>query len=761
MNFSRFFSVFIFLVSLNSFSAELKKINITGLDSISRGTVLNYLPIEVGDDLPDASLELLKESLLKTNLFSEINIKFTENTLNILLKENPTIKYLDINNYKEDKVLSEKIVDELKQNFELTDGKVFSKANFDKLLGNINFLYQDKAYFKSKIKVNTEIDQGNRIGIVVDIEENDQALISSFGISGNKNFAESDLIDLFSIGEPDFFVINYFTEKDHFSKKAFNAGIESIKSKYLESGFLDIRIIDTTVKYLDKEDSLSISILIDEGKQYRLKNINFSGELLNLDPSTLRSYIAVNDGDIFKRKDIVSGLNKIASLYHDLGYAFANVKSNLSMSENSEFIEVNVDLNLDTRIFLNRIDITGNFTTQDDVIRRALLLNEGEVYSKEELTESIKRIKRLGFFSKVDYEIKRHKIDNDKVDIFIEVEETKTGEISVGLSHSNSTGASLTAGISQKNILGTGNTLKAAFSNSDAVKEASFYFLDPNFNSLGHSISYGFFDKTTDASNLDTSSYNLDETGLKFGYGVPVSINSNIFGEIKIANIDLTCGSILLSDESSQCLTNADLDTNFTLTFSEDSLNDFYFASDGSKNILTSSLSLPVGDYKYYQILASHKSYYPVISDKVLKASTRLNYASGYGGKELPFFKRFYEGGSSSVRGFDFNSLGAKYSSSGKPKGGELSVVSSLALISSLDFAGLDNENMRLGGFVDAGTLSEKASNFDIGDMRASAGIQFSWLTPIGPIGVVYAQPLIKKSTDKTKTFSFELGATF
>jgi len=147
--------------------------------------------------------------------------------------------------------------------------------------------------------------------------------------------------------------------------------------------------------------------------------------------------------------------------------------------------------------------------------------------------------------------------------------------------------------------------------------------------------------------------------------------------------------------------------------------------------------------------------------DKVFKASTRLNYASGYGGKELPFFKRFYEGGSSSVRGFDFNSLGAKYSSTGKPKGGELSVVSSLALISSLDFAGLDNENMRLGGFVDVGNLSEKTSNFDIADMRVSAGIQFSWLTPIGPIGVVYAQPLVKKSTDKTQSFAFELGATF
>jgi len=761
MNFSRFFSVFIFLVSFNSFSAELKKINITGLDSISKGTVLNYLPIEVGDDVLDASLDFLKESLFKTNLFSEINVQFNDSTLFVLLKENPTIKFLDIKNFKEDKVLSEKIIDELKQNFELTNGKVFSKANFEKLLGNINFLYQDKAYFKSKIKVDTEIDQDNRIGIVIDIEENEQALISSFEISGTRYFPESDLIDLFSIGEPDIFIINYFTEKNHFSKKALNAGIESIKSKYLESGFLDIRIADTTVKYLDEKDSLSISILIDEGKQYRLKNINFRGELLKLKSSDLRSYIAVNDGDIFKRKDIVSGLNKIASLYHDLGYAFANVNSNLSTSKNSDLIEVNVDVDLDKRIFLNRIDITGNFTTQDDVIRRALLLNEGEVYSKEELTESIKRVKRLGFFSKVDYEIKRHKVDNDKVDIFIEVEETKTGEISVGLSHSNSTGASLTAGISQKNILGTGNTLKAAFSNSDAVQEASFYFLDPNFNSSGHSISYGFFDKSTDAANLDTSSYNLDETGVKFGYGVPTSINSNIFGEIKIASIDLTCGSSLLSDESSQCLSNADIDTNLTLTFSDDSLNDFYFASEGSKNILTSSLSLPVGDYKYYQILASHRSYHPVMRDKVFKASTRLNYASGYGGKELPFFKRFYEGGSSSVRGFDFNSLGAKYSSTGKPKGGELSVVSSLALISSLDFAGLDNENMRLGGFVDVGNLSEKTSNFDIADMRVSAGIQFSWLTPIGPIGVVYAQPLVKKSTDKTQSFAFELGATF
>jgi len=213
--------------------------------------------------------------------------------------------------------------------------------------------------------------------------------------------------------------------------------------------------------------------------------------------------------------------------------------------------------------------------------------------------------------------------------------------------------------------------------------------------------------------------------------------------------------------ELSQCNSKDSLDISYSIGYVANSTNDYYFPTSGSITSLKGTLALPLGDFKYYQIEASHKNYTPIFNNKTLKFSSRLNYGSGYGDKDLPFFKRYYEGGNSSVRGFDFNSLGAKYASTDKPKGGELSLVSSLGIASGLQFLGLANENMRISAFMDAGTISEKSSDFSLNSIRVSSGVEFSWLTPIGPLGLNYAVPLVKESTDKTSSFNFVLGSTF
>jgi len=760
-NLRKIFLLFLLIVSFGSKAEIIEKIDIIGLDTISRGTVLSYTPVEVGDQYGPELNDSVSNSLLKTNLFSEVFVNFSNKNLNIRIKENPTIKYIEFKDYDDGLVLNEEIVNSMIANFDLNVGKIFVKDNLNKLIESLKESYKLKAFYKTKVSLKTNLDEKNRIGIELKFDEGEQALIGSMKIEGNKYFEEDDLLDEFEIGEPDFFIINYFTEKDHFSSKAFEAGIESLKNKYLESGFLEMQIVDSKINYLPNENKINIKIEIAEGKQFFFGKLKFNGELLSESQDSLKALFELNQGDIFERKKVISGIKKIAELYQNKGYAYANVKSETFNSNTQGEIDIEIIIDLDKKVFINRIEISGNNITQDNVIRRKLMLLEGEVYSKTEIKESIKRIKRLGYFSNVDYELKRLATNTDKADIFINVTETKTGEVSIGLSHSNSTGASLTAGISQQNILGTGNILQASFSNSDAVSNTSVYFKDPYFNNLGHSISYGFFSKNIDAANLDTASYILDEQGVNFGYGVPVSENSDIFGETTLSNIDLTCSAAMLINEPNQCISTDNLDLKFTLSYTSDSLNDFYFASEGTKNILKSTLTIPGSDFKYFKIEASHKSYYPIFRDKIFKLSSRANLASGLGGDDLPFFYRYYEGGSSSLRGFDFNSLGEKYTYDDTPKGGEFSLISSMAIGSSLKFAGIDNENMRISTFVDAGTVSEKISDFSLNDIRAATGIQFTWLTPIGPIGIHYALPFIKKSGDSTESFRFDLGASF
>jgi len=751
--------IFLVFFSLFSHSETIKEIKILGIDSISRGTILNYLPLEIGDDINKENLDDAKNSLLKTNLFSNIELSLVADSLIISVIENPTIKFLEFKGYSEDEVLSVEIIESLKNNLNLNVGSIFIKNNLDTLLNQIINLYQSESYFKAKVTPKVETDEKNRIGIVLNIDEDERALISSFKISGSSLFEEEDLLDEFDMGEPDFFLINYFTKFDSYSKLKLEAGIEKIKNKYTSQGYLEIKIEDVNVNYDKDNNEIQISIFLSEGKLFKLGNIIFSGDTKNFSEEKLRSFFTISKGDSFKRDQLISSIRKIEDEFKNLGFAYTKI--NPRITPNDDFLDVNIEVTPDSLIYIGRINITGNNRTQDDVIRRKIQLNEGSPYSRSDISESINKIKRLGYFSDVKYEIKRRLHDKDISDIEINVTETKTGEISIGLSHSNSTGASINAGIKQSNILGTGNTLNASYSNSSAVDEVSFYFKNPYFNKDGHSISYGFVNKKIDASNLDASSYQIDESGLVFGYGIPTSEISNIFGEILFSTIDLTCGADLASTyEIADCASNDELDLKVNLSYTSNSLNDAFFPTDGTYTNLSSVLGLPFGDFKYLKLESNYKNYTPVLERQTLKLSTRVNFATGYGGDELPFFKRYYEGGTSSIRGFDFNSLGAKYSND-KPKGGQFSFVSSTSIASPADIIGLNNENIRIFAFLDAGSISEKISDIKFDDIRSSVGVGLSWLTPIGPIGINLAKPIIKKTSDSTQSFAFDLGAKF
>jgi outer membrane protein insertion porin family len=295
----------------------------------------------------------------------------------------------------------------------------------------------------------------------------------------------------------------------------------------------------------------------------------------------------------------------------------------------------------------------------------------------------------------------------------------------------------------------------------------SFYFSDPYFTEDKHSISYGVFSKAIDGSSLDVSSYKIDENGFSLGYGIPLTEDTRISADIRASSRDITCGDqfggtgefVGSGYETAQCASGDKTEVKTNVRWSNNTLNNFNYPTEGSKNSLSFDLALPIADFRYYKLDASHKSYRPIGNDIIWKVNGSLGLAQGYGGKELPFFKRYYGGGSSSVRGFDFNSLGATYTD-GKAKGGELSLLAGTSIISPMKFIN-DSKNMRMSAFIDAGSVEEKAANISIDQVRMSTGVAFSWLTPIGPLGIYTATPLIKKSADKTKTIEFTLGTSF
>lgn len=758
----RFFllSSSIFLSSL-SYAEIIKNIEIIGLNTVSRGSVLSYIPFEKGDEYSIKNSNKVLNSLMVTGLFEHISINFDDNeTLKISVKENPTIKFFELKNYSDGKVLSQDIIEQLKKNFQLEPGKVFITKKFDDFLKQLTGIYVNSGYYNTSFKLEKKVDQENRVSIDIDIDEKVPAKISSLKILGPKHFETEDLLDEFEIGEPDFFLINYFTKKDQFDPNKLKAGIEAIRTKYLNNGFLNIKISEPNVEFQsEKKDFIDIVIEINEGVQFKLRKVHFETEILDLYPDISNNF-SLKTGDIFDRKALSKSIKNINKKFADKGYAYSNVETVISSITDNE-VDLKVIVAKGELTYINRIEISGNTRTQDSVIRREMLLLEGQLYSDTAFNDSISNIKRLGYFSNVQMNAAKDSKNPDKVNIFVKVTESKTGEFSIGVSHSNSTGASFNLGIQENNFLGTGKTLKAKFNNSKAVQEKSFYFLDPHVNNQGHSASIGFFFKSIDAANLDVSSYKIDQNGVSSGYGIPISSNSDIFADLSFSKYEVTCGTLFgsVGYEQSQCLSPDNNEFAMELKYSHSSLNDFYFPTKGEKSNISSKLALPIGDLNYLSASASYENYDEIFEDFTLKVSTNLSAASGYGNNELPFYKRFYAGGSSSVRGFDFNSLGSVYAN-GKAKGGELSLLSNISLITPFYLAN-NPEKMRIGGFIDAGALSEKISSFDPNDLRVSTGVAFTWLTPIGPLGFHMAKPLIKKENDKLKTFELSLGSSF
>ncbi|CAC9598910.1 Outer membrane protein assembly factor YaeT [uncultured Gammaproteobacteria bacterium] len=753
------------LISASIFSASsaladpIKSIEILGLDSISRGTVLSYLPVETGDDYNSQISGQIIRDLYKTSFFKDIEVSQTDQILKIVIKENPHIKYVDVLNYS-DKVINEDLLKQILKNMDLSQGKIFNKRQLDKLINQLEASYISKGYYGISINKKIEVDAQNRVGVELDINEGDVARISSMVISGGNVHDEDDLLDLFDIGEADFFVLNYFTEKDHYSKVALDAGVEAMKSLYINSGYLDFKIgkIQTTLS--DDKQSIDVDIQISEGAKYKVGTINFTGDLLNQSIKELKDLLTVESGDIFERKKVIESIQAITDVFADQGYAFAKINPITTENKKTHVIDLNIDVALNKKIYINRITIVGNTRTQDEVIRREIGINEGGLYSNTELDESIKKIKRLGFFSDVKMEVSKLKDFNDKINLHFSVEETKTGTFSIGLSHSNSSGAAFNMGIKENNFLGTGNTLNATFSNSTAVQEMSFYFSDPHFTADKHSISYGVFTKNVDGSELDVSSYKTNEVGASLGYGIPLTEATRIGADLRVSTRDITCGATFTTQEATQCTNGDKTEVKTNIHWSNSTLDNFNYPTEGSKNNVSFDLTLPIADFQYYKIDASHKSYYPLGNDITWKVNGSLGLAQSYGDKKLPFFKRYYGGGSSSVRGFDFNSLGATYTGTTIAKGGELSMLAGTSVISPMKFIN-DSKNMRMSAFIDMGAIEEKASDIGFDQIRASTGVAFSWLTPVGPLGIYAAKPLIKKSSDKTKTIEFTLGTSF
>ena len=760
--------LFIFFTT-QAISTPINKINFIGLNNTSDSTLLALIPFGIGQNFSPYASDKIIESLFKSGLFENISIIKNQNSLDITLKENPTIKYFEIELNKDSglsswlknenifftsEVLNEQITDN-----ELSTGNIFTNRKLEDFILLLESRYSESGYFNVKITQKIEMDIQNRVGIELNITQGEKATINSFSISGSEKISEKELLKLFKIGEADMALINYFTNRDDFTDSKLRNGIDLMTQKYFDLGYLDIKIFDVESNLNENKEKLSINIKISEGIQYKLGDVTFKGELGNINLNDLNATISMGKGDVFNRNLIIGDIQSLTDLYADQGYAFVEI--NPVTSEFLDSVNINFEIFLNKKTYINRITISGNTRTQDEVIRREIGVSEGGLYSRSILKDSLLSLRRLGYFSNVQISTSEVKDMSDKIDINFSVEETQTGSVSFSMSHSNNYGISFGAGIQEKNIFGSGNTLNADLKVSNSFNKVSVYFMNPNFNDENHSMSIGAFKSEIDNDDIATNSYEIDTAGFNFGYGIPLQNDTRINASLEYSKNTIKCSALFAGSgyESNQCASKNNDEFKLKTSWTQNTLNNYLYPTEGVNNSVAAAVSLPLGDYRYFNISADHSSYTPVNSSTTLKLTGNFNLSKGYSGKKLPFYKRHFGGGSGSVRGFGNKTLGP-LDPNGKAKGGEISILGSANLITPAFFFE-DNEKMRMSVFIDAGNIYEKSSNIKLSDIRMSAGFGFAYLSPIGSIGAFISTPILKKSGDIIEDFGFSLGTGF
>ena len=755
-----FFIVLIFIGLVNTAAAvesfKVKDVKLEGLQRISVGTVFNYLPIKPGDNINKTDVRNAIKVLFKTGFFKDIHIEREGDVLVVFVAERPAINNVVVEGY--DAIPKEQFEDAFKQTG-LIKGRVFNRSILEQLQQELQRQYYSLGKYNIKINIEQTQLERNRIDVKVSISEGIAAEIYSVNLIGNKKFSDEKLIEKLSLAETSF-----FGSRNTYQKQQLAADLEKLKSFYLDSGFLNFNIDSTQVSLGPEKESVYITINIKEGERFTVRNVKLAGDLI-LPEDELSRLIKVKEGDIFSRRQIIESTKQISDRLAENGYAFANVNMVPEIDKESRTLALTFFVDPGRRIYVRRINIAGNIKTQDKVVRRELRQLENDWLSTKHVARSKTRLDRLGFFGNVNVETVRVVGSQNQVDLNYSVVEKPTGNLQAGLGYSDTQGAVVNFSVSQDNFLGTGQNMSFAIDNSSVTKQLRFDFTNPYYTEDGVSRRMSLSYRKVDAAEADISNYSTDSYGASLSYGVPLSEYTNYRWGVKLDSTEITTGTTTVQNIVDFVANNGRVNDTFSLfgSWAYDSRNRRIFATKGGLTSLRGEITVPGSDLEYYKVDFRHLSYFPIGSAVTLAANLNLGYGDSFGGiYDYPPYKNYYAGGSSSVRGYDANSLGPKEGDipTGDPLGGKVKIVGNMDLILPNPFAE-NSSSTRVSLFVDAGSVFEDSSTIDTSELRYTAGLAFIWITPVGAMRFNFSNALNEEEGDATRSFQFSLGSPF
>jgi len=735
-------------------SFVVQDIKLEGLQRISIGTVFNYLPIKVGDEITD---ELTSESikkLYKTGFFKDVKIEREGNVLVVFVAERPAISNVSISGNSE--IPTEQLEEALKQ-IGLKVGHVLDRSVVTIIEQELKRQYYSLGKYAAKIETKISPLERNRVNVAVEIAEGESADIYSFNIVGNTVFSDKKLTALLELGGTSF-----FGGRVEYSKQLFAADLETLKSYYQDRGYINFRINSTQVAITPDKQDVYITVNISEGEKYTVNEMDIAGEYI-LPKDELLKLITLKKGDIFSRKQATNSQTNINDKLSEHGYAFANINLSPRINDKNKTVDLTFFVDPGRRVYVNRINIYGNIKTKDEVIRREIRQMEGDWMSTKSIADSKSRLNRLGFFDEISVETPAVANVNDQVDVNYTVQERPTGNLSAGLGYNDTQGAILNFSVAQNNFVGTGNRVSISINNSDVVQNNTISYTNPYYTEDGISRGFSIFKRKFSAEDADISNYQTNSLGGTVNFGIPMSENDSLGLSLGYESTEIVTGTNTSSSILDFVETEGNEYDNYKgrISWSHDTRNRAIFANQG--NLLSAGIesTVPGSDLEFYKVNLRYLQYFDLAENVTFLFNTNLGYAKPFGDtKTLPPFENYFAGGSRSVRGYDGNSLGPRDSVTNDSLGGAKRLVTNLELILPNPFAE-NNKSIRFSTFYDAGNVFGENESIELGELRTSVGLAMIWITPVGIMRFSWANTLNDKPGDDTKSFQFTLGTTF
>lgn len=759
----------IFLVGILSSNLALafdpfvvQNIRVEGIRRVSVAAVLNELPIQVGQTITEEDAREAVCALFNSGFFKDVTLAQDGNTLVVNVIERPTICKLTLNGIK-DKDKIQKLLQEVG----VAEGRFYDPALLVNAVKAIEKHYFSKGKYGVRIEHCVTEEGPSLISIKFDIYEGDIAKIKQIKIVGNCVFKEKDLIKDFHSSKTN--LLSWFSNDDQYAKEKLNADLETLRSYYLDRGYVFMQVDSAQVSLTPDKKDIYITIHITEGDKYCFGNIGIEGEFVVPECELLPLLNPIGSGCTFSRRTLFEVKQCLEDRLGCDGYSMAEVVPITNINQELKQVDITFTIKPGRRMYVRRIEITGNATTQDEVLRREIAQLEGTWISTPLIKRGRENMLRKGFAKEVDVEMQPVPGTCDQVDVIYDVEEARMGQISAGIGYSPSERFMLNFAIKQENFLGTGKTIDFTVDKSQASTAVAFGYQDPYFTADGIGFGFsGYYNKTQLSKTTNISDYVMDMYGVEARLVFPMSQYDAFDLSMGYDNTQLKIGN-------NSPLEIIDFTRRYGNKFDEvvvgagwryNDLDQRIFPHCGMSHSLGIKFVLPGANQQYYLSKYEFCWYYPLSANQrwILNLSSTLGFGDGYGKTPvLPFYRHFFAGGSRYVRGFEENSLGPK-DSQGRAFGGNALVAGTVSLIFPNPIKP-DAKSIRTALFLDAGqvydtrnqvqVINGQVLNHKTNGMRYSVGLSLGWDSPFGPLTFSVATPLVFKRGDERRVFTF------